>query len=202
MSINGIAEGYLIGIDTLDGIQYSFGKGKTETAVSIQDDVIAKGGSVMIKGTVMDLSPAQPNTPAVADESMTEWMNYMHMQNATLINTPPTPKGVSVLLYSIDPNGNYAEIGTVTSDSSGLFKKLWTPAIEGEYTVYATFMGSESYWTSSGTTALLVTEAPATNTGTQQPTAAADNTMLIAGSTVAIIVAIAIVGLLLLKKKP
>jgi hypothetical protein len=54
-----------------------------------------------------------------------------------------------------------------------------------------------------GTTAILVTTAAPT-TAPGQPTTItnADNTMLIAGSTVAIIVAIAIVGLLLLRKKP
>jgi hypothetical protein len=193
-SFSGIADGYMATCNSMDGTEYIFGKGKTETAVSIQDDVIARGSSVLIKGSVMDMSPAQSNTPAVADESMTEWMEYLHMQNATLINTPPTPKGVSVLLYAIDPNGNYAEIGTVTSDSTGLFKKGWTPAIEGEYTIYATFMGSESYWTSSGTTALLVNAVAPTSTPTQTATNV-DNSMLLYGILVAVIVAI-IIGLI------
>jgi outer membrane protein assembly factor BamB len=202
-TIDAISDGYLVGTNSMDGKIYTFGKGKTETTILASPKTLAKGSSALIEGTVMDMSPAQPNTPAVADESMTEWMNYKHMQNATLINTPPTPKGVSVLLYAIDPNGNYAEIGTVTSDSSGLFKKLWTPAIEGTYTIYATFMGSESYWTSSGTTAIGVTEAAATNTGTEQPlTTAADNTGVIVGTGIAVIVAVAVVGLLLLRKKP
>jgi hypothetical protein len=195
-----IAEGYMIGYNDMDGTAYCFGKGKTQTDVSIQNDVIAKGASTMIKGTVLDMSPAAPNTPAIADESMAEYMDYLHWQNATLINTPPTPKGVSVLLYAIDPNGNYAEIGTVTSDSSGMFKKLWTPAIEGEYTVYATFMGSESYWTSSDTTALGVNAVAPTSTPTQTATNV-DNSMLLYGILVAVIVAI-IVGLLAIFKKP
>ena len=34
-----------------------------------------------------------PNgVPAVADEDMSEWMDYLYMQNATLLNNPPTPK--------------------------------------------------------------------------------------------------------------
>jgi hypothetical protein len=193
-SVSAIADGYVVASNAADGNMYNFGKGKTETAVSIQDDVIAKGSSALIKGTVMDISPAQPNTPAVADESMTEWMEYLHMQNATLINTPPTPKGVSVLLYAIDPNGNYQEIGMVTSDSNGLFSTLWTPPIEGKYTVYATFMGSESYWTSSGTTALGVSAVAPTSTPTQTA-ANVDNSMLLYGILVAVIIAI-IIGLM------
>ena len=198
IDISAIAEGYLVGVDVLNGIQYCFGKGKTATTVSAPDVAVPKGTEVLIKGTVTDMSPAQANTPAVADESMSEWMDYLHMQNATLINSPPTPKGVTVLLYAIDPNGNYEEIGTVTSDSTGLFKMLWKPAIEGEYTVYATFMGSESYWTSTGTTALGVTEAAATNGGTEQPPTAADNTGVIVGTGIAVIIAVAVGVLLLL----
>jgi len=184
-----IAEGYLIGTSEDNGIMYAIGKGQTATSVSVQNDVVALGSSVLIKGSVLDQSPAQAGTPAVADESMSEWMDYLHMQNATLINNPPMPRGVPVTLWAVDPNGNTQEIGTVTSDGSGLFKKLWTPEIPGEFTVYATFAGSESYWGSYAATAVGVTAAPEATPGPEAPV---DNTPMLTGITAAVIVAIII----------
>jgi hypothetical protein len=195
-----IADGYLLGNDEENGIQYCIGKGKTEATVSIQNDVITLGSSSLIKGTVMDMSPGAPNTPAVSEEDMSEWMDYLYGQNATLLNNPPEPTGVSVRLSIVDPNGNYYEIGTVTSDSGGMFKKLWTPEIEGEYTVYATFDGSNSYWGSYAETALGVTVAPAAATP-EPPQTAPDTTLTIIGTGIAIIIAVAIATLLILRKR-
>jgi hypothetical protein len=119
-----------------------------------------------------------------------------------LINIPPTPTGVSVKLWTVDPNGNQVDIGSVTSDSSGGFKMLWTPSIEGTYTVYATFSGSGSYWSSQGTTYVGVTAAPAA-TSTPVPLSGAQDAVPYAiGVGIAIIIAIALVGLLLLRKRP
>jgi len=195
------ANGYVIGAGYYDGNMYCIGKGKTATTVSIRNDVIAKGARALIQGTVMDMSPIAPNTPAVSDEDMSEWMDYLHMQNATLLNNPPTPKGVTVRLSVIDPNGNGYEIGTTTSDSSGLYKLAWTPEIEGEYTVYATFDGSDSYWGSYSTTALSVYAASATATTQPQTGAQIDYTLPIVGTGIAMILAVAIVGLLILRKR-
>jgi hypothetical protein len=67
----------------------------------------------------------------------------------------PKPKdaiGVPVSIDVIDANGNYRNIGTATSDVSGMFTFSWTPDIEGDYKVIATFAGSESYWPSSSGT--------------------------------------------------
>ena len=197
-----IGEGYLVSGSDYDGRVYAFGKGKTETTVSAPDVAVPKGTGVLIQGTVMDMSPAQPDTPAVAKESMSEWMEYLHMQNATLINSQPSPKGVPVMLYAVDPNGNIQDIGTVTSDSMGHFKTAWTPPVTGTYTILASFAGDESYWSSAAQTALLVTEAPsAAETGATQTTTTGDNTLMFVGSTVAIIAAIAIGVLLILRKK-
>ena len=94
-------------------------------------------------------------------------------------------------LSVVDPNGNCYEIGTVTSDSSGLYKLTWTPEIEGEYTVYATFDGSDSYWGSYATTALSVSKPAAT--ATPEPTQAATDyiRMTIRHQAVAVIIAVA-----------
>jgi hypothetical protein len=37
---------------------------------------------------------------------------------------------------------------------------MWEPPVPGEYTIIATFKGSESYWSSYTETAIGVTEAP------------------------------------------
>ena len=100
-------------------------------------------------------------------------------------------------LVALGPShGDVIDIGTVTSDSGGLFKKTWTPPSEGEYTVYATFDGSSSYYGSNAETALSVTKAPQapTDGGTgAQP----DNTMTIIGVGIALAIVIAVVGALL-----
>ena len=199
ISPTAIADGYLLGRDSENGLQYCIGKGQTATTVSIQNDVITAGSSALIKGTVMDMSLAQPDTPAVSDADMSEWMDYLHGQNATLLNSPPTPKGVDVSLVAVGPNGNVVDIGTVTSDESGMFKKMWKPEVEGGYTIYATFAGSDSYWSSYAETALGVEAAP--ETGNNQPqTIVPDNAPMFIASTAAIIIAIAIAAILLLRK--
>ena len=125
------------------------------------------------------------------------------MQNATLINHPPSPKGVPVQLYAVDPNGNIQDIGTVTSDSLGHYEIMWEPPVEGTYKVLASFAGDESYWSSSAEAALGVTEAPQANGAGEQVAVAADNTLLFAAVIVAVIVAIAIglVNLLMIRKR-
>ncbi|HJW65724.1 MAG TPA: PQQ-binding-like beta-propeller repeat protein [Candidatus Bathyarchaeia archaeon] len=186
-----IAYGYLVGADGENGFQYCIGKGKTATTASIQNDVISVGSGALIKGTVMDLSPGQPNTPAVSDADMSEWMDYLHGQNATLINSPPVPKGVSVQLTALSSSGSAIDLGIVTSDESGQYAKAWTPSSEGLYKIYATFAGSESYWSSYAETALSVGPVHETD-NTQPPAAAPDNTTLLYGILVAVVVAILI----------
>jgi hypothetical protein len=120
------------------------------------------------------MSTAQKDTAAIADEFQTPWMEYLHMQQPK----PTNATGVKVHLTALDANGNTEEIGTVTSDVEGNFRILWTPPIEGAYTVYATFAGSESYYGSSAETSLGVSPAASaaaalvTPIPTQTPTTA------------------------------
>ena len=108
---------------------------------------------------------------------------------------------MEVALDVIDANGNLRNIGSATSYESGFYSFDWIPDIEGKYTVIATFQGSKSYWPSYAEIAFVVDEAHPTPT--QQPIAALSPTeMYILGATVAIITAIAILGLLLLRKRP
>jgi hypothetical protein len=127
-------------------------------------------------------------------------MEYVYMQKPR----PTDATGVPVTISVLDANGNYREIGTVTGDSDGFYSLNWTPDIEGKYTVYASFGGSESYWPSHAVTAFAVDPAPATPTPTAQPiTPLADMYILpgIAGIIVAIIVVGAVLALIVTKKR-
>ncbi len=204
------ANGVVIAPNSYDGKIYTLGKGPTAVSVSAPDTAVTMGQSVVIKGTVMDNSVGTkqneqakmfPNgVPAVSDDSMTQWMEYVYQQKPMPTNTT----GVTVSLDVIDSNGNFRNIGTAKTDASGTFSYVWTPDITGKYTLVASYAGSQSYWGSSTETAFAVSEAvaatsPPTFSGNTAP---AEMYYAIAGSTIAIIVAIAIVGILLLRRRP
>ena len=161
-----IADGYMVIWNSFDNQIYTFGKGPSKTTVSAGPKVTTWGSSVVIEGTVTDESPGTkdydrkarfPNgVPAIADEYMSEWMEYVYMQQVC----PEFFTGVEVVLETLDPNNNFYEIGRVTTDAYGMFKLLWEPPVPGEYTIIATFEGSDSYWHSYAETAIGVTEAP------------------------------------------
>jgi outer membrane protein assembly factor BamB len=160
-----IAEGTLFATNAYDGSMYAFAKGETATTVATQNDVYAKGSTVLIKGTVLDQSPAQPNTPAIADASMTAWMEYLHMQKPK----PTNATGVQVTLTAVDANGKQTTIGTVTSDASGNYAFAWAPQTEGTYTIVASFGGSKSYYASSAETSVAVTSVTGVSSASPQP---------------------------------
>jgi hypothetical protein len=128
-------------------------------------------------------------------------MKYVSMQ----LPMPTNATGVEVSIDVIDSNGNYRNIGTTTSDTSGAFTYQWTPDIPGKFTIYATFAGSNSYWPSYSETSFSVDQAAPT--ATPQPiTEQSVSDQYFVPAVIGIIVAIAIVGailaLLLLKKRP
>jgi hypothetical protein len=162
---------------------------------------ITKGSSVVIRGTITDISAGTkqdeqaarfPNgIPCVADDSMKEWMEYVYMQKPR----PADVTGVSVKVSVLDSNNNFYEIGTAVSDN-GFFSLNWLPEVEGEFTVYAEFEGSESYWPSRAMTAFAVDPAPPTPPPTDVPQLSMAD-MYFVPAVAGIIVAIAIVGALL-----
>ncbi len=199
-----IADGYLITTGWSDGFTYIIGKGKSATTVTAPDTEIALGQSVVIKGSVMDLSPAQPNTPCVSVDSMKTQMDYLHMQLPIGgIWNNITMNGVPVYLSVVDSNDNSQTIGIATTNAYyGTFSMTWTPPIVGNYTIMANFAGDASYSSSGSSTAITVGPAP-TAAPTQEPVKIPDNTMLIYGLIIAVVVAIVIglVNLLLVRKK-
>jgi hypothetical protein len=104
---------------------------------------------------------------------------------------------VEVVLETLDPNGNFYEIGRTTSDASGLYSHMFTPEVPGKYTIIATFEGSESYFRSQAVTAIGVEEAPEDSpTPAPPPPSLAD--IYFVPSVIGIIIAIVAVGLVLM----
>lgn len=194
-----VADGYYTWFNMNDQRIYVNGPGPSKTTVTTSNSVTQQGGSVLITGTVTDESPnpALKGTAAISDEDQGRWMDYMVTKTTT---EPTNVKGVTVVLTAVDPNGNPVTIGTATSDQTGNFKKLWTPDVAGEYTIYAKFEGTQSYGPSSAGTAFAIEAAHATSTPTTT-NASVDNTYTIVGMGIAIIAVVAIVGLLILRKK-
>lgn len=191
-----IAEGILFATNAYDGCSYAFGKGETTITVSASPEVTTKGSSILIKGTVLDMSPAQQGSPAIADEFMSAWMEYLHMQQPR----PTNARGVEVILSVIDSNNNCYEIGRTTSDITGQYSFIWEPEIPGRFQIIATFRGSEAYYGSTAVTYIGVSEAPVLTPQPSYPQPI-DPTWIIIGVGIAIIIANAIVGFLLLKKR-
>jgi outer membrane protein assembly factor BamB len=196
--------------DTYDQRVYAIGKGPSHTTVSAPNIGVPLGGSVIIQGTVTDISPGVteygitarfPNgVPAVSDDSQSAWMLYVYKN----FPRPSAAKGVQVVLTVLDPNGNVYDIGNATSDSTGTYSFFWKPPVPGKYTVIAQFPGSKAYWPSFAETAIGVEEAhEGTPAPTQPPQSAADMYFIpaIAGIIVAIAVVGALLALLLLKKR-
>jgi len=117
---------------------------------------------------------------------------------------PTNVVGVPITISVVDANGNYRDVGTTTS-ADGFFAFNWKPDIEGQFTVYASFAGSESYYPSHAVTAFNIEPAAATPAPTTPPnfdSVTQSLTLTVALAAVAIIIAIIVVGLLVLRKHP
>jgi outer membrane protein assembly factor BamB len=209
-----LGEGKVIGLNYYDGEIYCIGPGPSGTTVSAPQIVPTVGSSVMLTGTVTDQTATGrrndnyqfdftlKGTPAIGDDSMGRWMEYLFENQAK----PTNATGVPVSLDTIDPNGNFVHIGTVTSDINGNYGLKYTPDVPGTYQIIATFAGSNAYSGSTSSTYMAISETPATNT--PAPTAAPPQSiadMYLLPATLAIIVAIAIatiVIVLALRKRP
>jgi outer membrane protein assembly factor BamB len=183
-----IADSMLITANEYDSLMYCFGKGPTATTVSVSPTVIGNGSSALIQGTVLDQSPGQKDTACVSKDSMSGWMEYLHMQKPIPTNTT----GVPVELRALGSDGSITELGTVTSDFKGHFEYLWTPTTQGTYKVMASFNGDDSYWGSWEETGLGVTLVQTASSEAQA--VQTDNSTLLYGILAAVVVAI-IVGI-------
>ena len=148
MSLKAVAEGVLIGYNGYDSKIYCFGKGPSAMTLEAPKVATPEGTAVMITGTIIDQSAGSKGTPAISDEDMGEWMEYLYMQKPR----PQDVKGVPVKLAYQLPDGTWKDIDQTISDMDGNFGYLWTPPGEGTYVVKAFFLGSESYASSEATT--------------------------------------------------
>ena len=208
----GTADGFTTFMNGLDNRIYTIGRGPSATTIQAPLTQITAGNKVVIQGTVMDVSAGTQQDeqaarfvdgiPVASDASMKDWMGYVYQQKPL----PTNFTGVPISIVAIDPNNNYITLGTATTDTNGLFHYTWTtPNVPGDYTVYATFDGTNGYWPSKAVTAMTVTEAPqATAAPTLAQTSTAD--LYILPGIIAIILAIVLVGvvlaLLMLRKRP
>jgi hypothetical protein len=200
--IGPVVDGYLSLLGS-DGYQYVFGKGKSKTTVTASPKTVTKGETVLIEGTILDQSPAQPNTPCVSRESMALQMEYLHKQMPIAgIWGNETIEGVPLTLTAIASDGTVTEIGaTTTNGYYGTFNKAWKPPAEGTYEIIASFEGDNSYSSSAAATGLSVDPAPnEPETPTQPQIVIPDYTLAIVGTGIAVIIAVAIAVLILRKR--
>ncbi|PVX25005.1 MAG: hypothetical protein CW716_08900, partial [Candidatus Bathyarchaeum sp.] len=202
MSFGGIADGYLTAANGWDGYQYVFGKGQSEPTVTAPDVAVPAGTAMTIKGTVLDLSPAQAGTPCVSAGSMSTQMEYLHLQRPIGgIWGDQVITGVPVSLTAVGDDGTYVDLGTVvTNGYYGTFALSWTPENEGTYEIIASFEGDESYGSSAAATAVTVGPA-ATATGTIEPEQALFSTEFAIALAVIAIVAIGAVAYVVLRRR-
>ncbi|MCW4046673.1 MAG: PQQ-binding-like beta-propeller repeat protein [Candidatus Bathyarchaeota archaeon] len=196
-------------MDTYDQQIYAIGKGPTKVTVAAGPKSSVQGTSVVIEGTITDISPGTasdsmtlrfPNgVPAVSDASQSEWMLYVYKQ----FPRPANASGVEIVLSVLDSNNNFREIGRTTSDLEGYYSFQWKPDIPGKFTVYASFAGSKAYYGSLAETSFVVDEAPTpTAAPTPAPASMADLYFvpMSIGMIVAIIVAAVVIVLMLRKR--
>jgi hypothetical protein len=205
-----IADGFSVTLNGYDNQIYCVGRGASTTTVSAPNLAATLGQSVTITGTVMDVSSGTTQdeqtarfhngVPVSSDASMTDWMGYVYQQKPL----PTNFTGVDVVLSVVDANHNSRTIGTATTDTHGFYSLQWTPDISGKYSVIATFTGTNGYWPSTAEASFAVGAAVAT--ASPYPiTVLPPTEMYIAAAAIAMIVAIAIVGALILiavKKRP
>jgi hypothetical protein len=173
-----IGDSIIVGQNTYDQQIYGIGKGPSETTVSAPNSDATVGSFVLLTGSVTDVSPGTQTdkrmaqfpdgVPAVADESMTDWMLYVYKQFAM----PADVKGVTVYLSVITPSGELINLGSAETNKDGSYGYSFIPQEQGMYKVTAKFEETASYYGSEATTYMYVNAAPtpATPMEPEQPT--------------------------------
>jgi hypothetical protein len=207
-----ISDGVMTTLNAYDNQVYAYGMGPSKTAVTAPDVGVTTATPITITGTVMDISAGSqqqavaanfPNgLPCVSDASMSQFMEAVYEQQPMPTNITGVPVQISVL----DSNGNQYPIGTAMTDASGTYSLTWTPSIPGNFTIYATFAGTQSYYGSSAETHFYAgsptpTAAPAASppsgiasTGTVELGAAA--------VIIVIVICVAVLAVLITRKRP
>ncbi|MGA3111324.1 MAG: hypothetical protein ABSE15_04740 [Candidatus Bathyarchaeia archaeon] len=198
-----VASGEYVNYNMYDNQIYAFGQGLSKTTVTAPDIGATTATTITITGSVTDISAGTtqaqqaanfPNgVPCVSDASESQWMQYVYMQQPKPTNTT----GVPVTLYVLDSNNNYRAIGTTTTTASGFFSFNWKPDIAGNYTVTATFAGTQSYYGSSAQTAFYASSSAPTAAPTATPLSGVATQTALEYGIVAIAIIIIIIGAVL-----
>jgi len=207
-----IADGVLIGANNYDNQIYAFGMGPSKTTVTAPDVGATTATPITITGTVTDISAGSqqeavaanfPNgLPCVSDASMSQFMEAVYEQQPM----PTNITGVPVTISVTDSNNNHYEIGTVTTNSNGFYSLTWTPIITGNYTVTATFAGTQSYYGSSANAAFYASAPAPTNAPTAAPVSGLASTgtveLGVAIIVIVIVICVAAMAMLTLRRRP
>jgi hypothetical protein len=207
-----IADGFATVFNGYDNQIYSIGRGPSALTVQAPKTSNELGKSLVIDGTVIDISAGTkqdqqaadfPNgVPVASDASMKDWMGYVYQQKPLPTNSFT---GVQVTIDVFDSNGNYRNIGTATTDATGMYSLSWKPDIVGNFTVVATFHGTNGYWPSYSETSFVVDPAAPTPAPTAIPTQSVADTYFvpaIAGLFVLSIISLVLMALMMLRKRP
>jgi len=206
-----MADGYSTWFNGYNNQIYVVGKGPSALTVEAPQTAITAGTGVVIQGTVTDIAAGTKQTeqagrfpngvPVASDHSMGDWMGYIYQQKPV----PTDFTGVTVSITATDPNNNMISIGTATTDTNGFFHYTWTPPeVSGDYTVSASFAGSNSYWPSHAITAMHVQNAAATPAPlpTQAPSLADQYFLPAIAGLFALIIVVAAVLAIMMRKRP
>jgi hypothetical protein len=205
-----IVDGYATVLNAYDNQLYTYGKGPSHLTVTAPQVGVTTATPLVIRGTITDIAAGTKQeaqaanfpdgVPVVSDASMSRWMEYVYMQQPM----PSNVTGVPVTLSVLDANGNYRTIGTTTSDGSGMYSLTWTPDIAGDFTVVASFAGTESYYPSSAETSFHASETTTTTTAPVETLQSAADLYFIP-AVVGLFIAIIVVGLAIIlvqRKRP
>jgi len=198
-----ISDGVMATLNSYDNQIYAYGQGPSETTVAAPDIGVTTATPITITGTVTDTSAgSQQNAvaanfphglPCVSDASMSQFMEAVYMQQPM----PTNVTGVPVTLSVLDSNGNYRVIGTTTTDASGLYSFIWKPDISGNYTLTATFPGTQAYYGSYAQTAFYASAPAPTQAPTATPLSGLSTQSALEYGVVSIIIVIVIIGAVL-----
>ena len=198
-----VSDGIATTLNAYDNQIYAYGMGPSGTTVSAPQIGVTTSTPVTITGTVLDVSAGTQQevqkanfpygVPCVSDASMSQWMEYVYMQQPM----PTNVTGVPVTIAVTDSNHNCYDIGTAYTDASGTYSLTWTPIVPGNFTVTATFAGTQSYYGSSAETHFYAgTPAPSASPYPSPVTGLASTGSLELGIA-AVIIVIVIIGVVL-----
>jgi outer membrane protein assembly factor BamB len=207
-----LAYGIMTTLNAYDNQVYAYGQGPSKTTVSAPSVGVTTDTPITISGAVTDISAGAsqeavaanfPNgLPCVSDASMTAFMASVYMQQPM----PHNVTGVPVTLNVLDSNGNFRAIGTTTTNAQGNYGLTWTPDIPGNYTVYATFAGTDAYYGSTASTFFHASSPATTAAPTATPLSGVATQTTLEYIGVAIIIVIIVIGavlaMLVTRKRP